>query len=78
MANDPRDRQSDGVARGEGDSGAEAVIANPDSFDTITLCLRATAGMLESATFNTAKMLESAELGYTTATRLADWLVKQT
>jgi argininosuccinate lyase len=46
-----------------------------DSFDTITLCLRATAGMMESATFNTAKMLESAELGYTTATRLADWLV---
>lgn len=46
-----------------------------DSFDTITLCLKATAGMMETATFNTNKMLESAELGYTTATRLADWLV---
>lgn len=46
-----------------------------DSFDTISLCLRAMAGMLETATFNTDRMLESAELGYTTATALADWLV---
>lgn len=46
-----------------------------DSFDTITLCLRAMAGMLESAKWNKARMRESAELGYTTATALADWLV---
>lgn len=46
-----------------------------DSFDTITLCLKAMAGMLDTATFNTDRMLESAELGYTTATALADWLV---
>ncbi len=46
-----------------------------DSFDSISLCLQAMRGMLESATFNTDAMLESAEMGYTTATALADWLV---
>ena len=46
-----------------------------DSFDTISLCLQAMKGMLESATFNTDAMLSSAEMGYTTATALADWLV---
>ena len=30
---------------------------------------------MESATFNTDAMLNSAEMGYTTATALADWLV---
>tara|TARA_R110001592_G_scaffold27763_16_gene102807 strand:+ start:9567 stop:10874 length:1308 start_codon:yes stop_codon:yes gene_type:complete len=46
-----------------------------DSFDTIALCIQAMKGMLESATFNTDAMLNSAEMGYTTATALADWLV---
>jgi argininosuccinate lyase len=46
-----------------------------DSFDTLSLCLQAMSGMLESATFNTDAMLNSAEMGYTTATALADWLV---
>ncbi len=46
-----------------------------DSFDSISLCLQAMKGMLESATFHTDAMLESAEMGYTTATALADWLV---
>ena len=46
-----------------------------DSFDTISLCIQAMKGMLESATFNTDAMLNSAEMGYTTATALADWLV---
>ena len=46
-----------------------------DSFDSISLCLQAMKGMLESATFYTDAMLESAEMGYTTATALADWLV---
>ncbi len=46
-----------------------------DSFDSISLCLQAMKGMLETATFHTAAMLESAEMGYTTATALADWLV---
>ncbi len=46
-----------------------------DSFDALSLCLQAMKGMLESASFNTEAMLESAEMGYTTATALADWLV---
>ncbi len=46
-----------------------------DSFDSISLCLQAMKGMLETATFHTSAMLESAEMGYTTATALADWLV---
>ncbi len=46
-----------------------------DSVDTLSLCLEAMEGMLSSATFNTARMLETAEDGYTTATALADWLV---
>ncbi len=46
-----------------------------DSFDALSLCLQAMQGMLESATFHTDAMLESAEMGYTTATALADWLV---
>jgi len=48
-----------------------------DSFDTLALCLQAMRGMLETATFDTARMLEAAEDGYTTATRLADWLVME-
>ena len=46
-----------------------------DSFDAISLCIQAMKGMLESAAFNTTAMLNSAEMGYTTATALADWLV---
>lgn len=48
-----------------------------DSFDTLRLCLEAMDGMLGSAKFHAPKMLESAELGYTTATALADWLVME-
>ncbi len=48
-----------------------------DSFDTLALCLQAMRGMLETAVFDTARMLEAAEDGYTTATRLADWLVME-
>ena len=46
-----------------------------ESFDTLVLCLQAMSGMLESATFNTDAMRQSAALGFTTATALADWLV---
>ena len=46
-----------------------------DSFDTVMLCIQAMKGMLETAHFNTDRMLEAAEDGYTTATALADWLV---
>ncbi|MGH1378150.1 MAG: argininosuccinate lyase [Alphaproteobacteria bacterium] len=46
-----------------------------DNFDALSLCLQAMKGMLESAEFHTEAMLNSAEMGYTTATALADWLV---
>lgn len=46
-----------------------------DSYDTLVLCLEAMKGMLESSKFNTGRMRETAEDGFTTATALADWLV---
>lgn len=46
-----------------------------DSYETLCLCLDAMNGMLDTASFNTDAMLSSAEMGYTTATALADWLV---
>lgn len=48
-----------------------------DSYDTISLCLQAMTGMLDTATFNKDKMLEAAQSGYSTATELADWLVRE-
>lgn len=48
-----------------------------DSYDTISLCLLAMKGMLETAEFNTDAMLGCAEDGFTTATALADWLVME-
>lgn len=48
-----------------------------DSYDTLRLCVQAVDGMLSTATFHTDQMLSSAELGYTTATALADWLVME-
>ncbi|MEM8724386.1 MAG: argininosuccinate lyase [Pseudomonadota bacterium] len=41
------------------------------------LSIAAMTGMIADATFNTARMREAAELGYATATDLADWLVTQ-
>jgi len=43
----------------------------------LTLCLAAMTGMVEGATFRTQRMRAAAELGYATATDLADWLVRQ-
>ena len=43
----------------------------------LTLCIAAMTGMVEGATFRTARMRAAAELGYATATDLADWLVRQ-
>ena len=48
-----------------------------DSFDTIILCLDAMTGMVSSATWNKDKMLAAAQSGYSTATELADWLVRE-
>ncbi|MFL0357267.1 argininosuccinate lyase [Erythrobacter sp. GH1-10] len=43
----------------------------------MALSIAATTGMIADATFNTARMREAAELGYATATDLADWLVRE-
>jgi argininosuccinate lyase len=43
----------------------------------LTLCLAAMTGMVEGTTFRTERMRAAAELGYATATDLADWLVRQ-
>lgn len=47
------------------------------SFDVLSLSLKAMAGMLESAEFDTEKMKEAAQSGYSTATEVADWLVRE-
>ena len=47
-----------------------------ESAGLMALSIAATTGMIADATFNTARMREAAELGYATATDLADWLVR--
>lgn len=46
------------------------------SFDMLTLCLLSMKGMLESATFYTDSMRAAADSGFSTATEIADWLVR--
>ena len=41
------------------------------------LSIAAMTGMIAESTFNTARMRAAAELGYATATDLADWLVRE-
>ncbi len=48
-----------------------------DAADTLDLCLEATAAMLGGAAFDTDRMQAAAGVGYTTATDLADWLVRE-
>lgn len=48
-----------------------------DSFDALSLCLDAMAGMLSGATFHAGPMAEAARQGYANATALADWLVME-
>ncbi|MEO1489041.1 MAG: argininosuccinate lyase [Pseudomonadota bacterium] len=43
----------------------------------IELSIAAMTGMIADARFNTGRMREAAELGYATATDLADWLVRE-
>ena len=43
----------------------------------LELCLAAMTGMIAGATFRTERMRAAAELGYATATDLADWLVRE-
>ncbi len=42
----------------------------------MALSIAAATGMIAEATFNTERMRQAAELGYATATDLADWLVR--
>jgi argininosuccinate lyase len=47
-----------------------------DAAQTLSICLQVTTGMVADFTANTARMRESAMSGYSTATDLADWLVR--
>lgn len=48
-----------------------------EAHDLLALSLAAMTGMVESATFRTERMREVAESGFSTATDLADWLVRE-
>ncbi|MBH5322062.1 argininosuccinate lyase [Aurantiacibacter sediminis] len=43
----------------------------------LQLCIAAMTGMVDGADFRTERMRQAAELGYATATDLADWLVRE-
>ncbi len=47
-----------------------------DATDTAELCIAAMTGMIKTATFDTGRMLSAAGDGFSTATDLADWLVR--
>lgn len=47
-----------------------------DSVKSLDIALQAMQGMILGIKFNKDKMLESAKIGYSTATDLADWLVQ--
>ena len=48
-----------------------------DAADSLSLCVRATTGMIADMTVNADAMRAAAEAGYATATDLADWLVRR-
>ena len=48
-----------------------------EAHDTLSLCLTAMTGMVETLSFNKARMRSAASSGYSTATDLADWLVRE-
>jgi argininosuccinate lyase len=47
-----------------------------EAFDLLSLCLEAMTGMIVTLTFRTERMRALAESGFSTATDLADWLVR--
>ena len=55
----------------------EDKVALFDTVDTVTDCLRVFAGMLGTLECRRERLLEAARLGYTTATDLADYLVRK-
>jgi argininosuccinate lyase len=48
-----------------------------EAFDTFNLCVRAMTGMIETIRFKTDAMRAAAAKGFSTATDLADWLVRE-
>jgi argininosuccinate lyase len=48
-----------------------------EAFDNFALCLTAMIGMIETIQFDREAMREAAARGYSTATDLADWLVRE-
>ena len=48
-----------------------------DSIDTLMVLLPAVTGMVATSKFNTAKIAESAPEGFSLATEIADWLVRE-
>ena len=48
-----------------------------DTVDTLSVVLPALAGMVETVTFNTERMAELAPQGFSLATDVAEWLVRQ-
>src|SRR5687768_15127250 len=48
-----------------------------EAHDLLTLSLQALAGMVEASSFDLARMRAAAEAGFSTATDLADWLVRE-
>lgn len=48
-----------------------------EAFDTAGLSVRAMTGMIETMTFNPTSMRAAAAKGFSTATDLADWLVRE-
>ena len=48
-----------------------------DTVDTLTMVLPALAGMVETVTFNTDRLAELAPQGFSLATDVAEWLVRQ-
>jgi argininosuccinate lyase len=48
-----------------------------EAFDNFALCLTAMIGMIDTITFKRDAMREAAARGYSTATDLADWLVRE-
>ncbi|MBB5731116.1 argininosuccinate lyase [Altererythrobacter atlanticus] len=48
-----------------------------EAANLLSLSIAAMTGMVADATFRTDRMLQAAQLGYATATDLADWLVRE-
>ncbi|WP_221792570.1 argininosuccinate lyase [Aquisediminimonas sediminicola] len=47
-----------------------------EAHDLLALCIAAMTGMVETLTFDAARLRQAAEGGFSTATDLADWLVR--